>query len=59
MHKNWNELIKPKKLDIDPETHSRYYGKFTCEPLEFPPLPHPPAGGAASGAACRVLWRRS
>ncbi len=34
MHKNWNELIKPKKLDIDPETHSRYYGKFTCEPLE-------------------------
>ncbi len=34
MHKNWTDLIKPKKLDIDPETHSRYYGKFTCEPLE-------------------------
>lgn len=34
MHKNWTELIKPKKLDIDPETHSRFYGKFTCEPLE-------------------------
>jgi DNA-directed RNA polymerase subunit alpha len=34
MHKNWSELIKPKKLDIDPETHSRFYGKFTCEPLE-------------------------
>ncbi len=34
MHKNWSELIKPKKLEIDPETHSRFYGKFTCEPLE-------------------------
>ncbi len=34
MHKNWSELIKPKKLDIDPDTHSRFYGKFTCEPLE-------------------------
>lgn len=34
MHKNWTELIKPKKLDIDSETHSRFYGKFTCEPLE-------------------------
>lgn len=34
MHKNWTELIKPKKLDIDPETHNRFYGKFTCEPLE-------------------------
>ncbi len=34
MHKNWTELIKPKKLEIDPETHTRFYGKFTCEPLE-------------------------
>ena len=34
MHKNWTELIKPKKLDIDPESHTRFYGKFTCEPLE-------------------------
>jgi DNA-directed RNA polymerase subunit alpha len=34
MHKNWTELIRPKKLDIDPETHTRFYGKFTCEPLE-------------------------
>lgn len=34
MHKNWTELIRPKKLDIDPETHNRFYGKFTCEPLE-------------------------
>jgi DNA-directed RNA polymerase subunit alpha len=34
MHKNWTELIKPKKLEIEPETHTRFYGKFTCEPLE-------------------------
>ena len=34
MHKNWTELIKPKKLDIDPESHTRFYGKFTSEPLE-------------------------
>jgi DNA-directed RNA polymerase subunit alpha len=34
MHKNWTELIRPKKLDIDPENHNRFYGKFTCEPLE-------------------------
>lgn len=34
MHKNWNELIKPKKLDIDPDTRTRSYGKFSCEPLE-------------------------
>lgn len=34
MHKNWSDLIKPKKLEIDPETHTPFYGKFTCEPLE-------------------------
>lgn len=34
MHKNWTELIKPKKLDIDPDSHTRFFGKFTCEPLE-------------------------
>ncbi len=33
-YRNWRELIKPKKLDVDPETHTRFYGKFTCEPLE-------------------------
>ncbi len=33
MQKNWRELIKPKRLEIetdDPNT----YGKFECEPLE-------------------------
>ncbi|MGB8990578.1 MAG: DNA-directed RNA polymerase subunit alpha [Desulfobaccales bacterium] len=34
MHKNWTEIIKPKRLEVDSETHSRFYGKFACEPLE-------------------------
>jgi DNA-directed RNA polymerase subunit alpha len=34
IHKNWSELIKPKRLEVDPETHNRFYGKFSCEPLE-------------------------
>lgn len=34
MHRNWRELIKPKKLEVDPDGHSRFYGKFVCEPLE-------------------------
>jgi DNA-directed RNA polymerase subunit alpha len=34
IHKNWTDLIKPKRLEVDSESHSRYFGKFTCEPLE-------------------------
>ena len=34
MHRNWRELIKPKRLEVDPDGHSRFYGKFVCEPLE-------------------------
>jgi DNA-directed RNA polymerase subunit alpha len=34
IHKNWTELIKPKRLEVDSESHSRFYGKFICEPLE-------------------------
>jgi len=34
IHKNWTELIKPKRLEVDTETHDRFYGKFSCEPLE-------------------------
>jgi len=34
IHKNWSELIKPKRLEVDTETHNRFYGKFSCEPLE-------------------------
>jgi len=32
--RNWRELIRPKSIGIDEETHSNFYGKFTCEPLE-------------------------
>jgi DNA-directed RNA polymerase subunit alpha len=34
IHKNWTDLIKPKRLEVDGETYTRSYGKFTCEPLE-------------------------
>jgi len=34
MHRNWRELIKPKRLEVDEETHTPYYGEFECEPLE-------------------------
>ncbi len=33
-HRNWNELIKPEKLEVDKEKHSDTYGKFICQPLE-------------------------
>jgi DNA-directed RNA polymerase subunit alpha len=31
---NWCDLIKPKGVNIVPETHNDHYGKFVCEPLE-------------------------
>jgi DNA-directed RNA polymerase subunit alpha len=34
IHKNWTELIKPKRLEVDVDTHTDSYGKFSCEPLE-------------------------
>ncbi len=34
IQKNWTDLIKPRKLEADSESHSRFYGKFSCEPLE-------------------------
>lgn len=33
MHKNWRELIKPQKVEVDEET-GLVYGKYVCEPLE-------------------------
>jgi DNA-directed RNA polymerase subunit alpha len=33
MQKNWRELIKPKRLEIE-TTEPTTYGKFECEPLE-------------------------
>ena len=32
--RNWRELIKPKDILIDEDTHAQSYGKFICEPLE-------------------------
>jgi len=32
--RNWRDLIRPKKLDVDGESLTVSYGKFTCEPLE-------------------------
>ena len=32
--KNWRDLIKPKTLEIEKETLTQTYGKFSCEPLE-------------------------
>ena len=32
--RNWKTLIKAKRLDVDEETLSDYYGKFYVEPLE-------------------------
>jgi len=34
MQKNWRELVKPKRLEVDKETLSGTYGKFVAEPLE-------------------------
>ncbi len=34
MQKNWDSLIRPKRIDIDESTHTRSYGEFTCQPLE-------------------------
>jgi DNA-directed RNA polymerase subunit alpha len=31
--KNWRDLIKPRKIDVDPESTGTY-GKFVAEPLE-------------------------
>lgn len=32
--RNWRELIRPKAIVIDEESHTNTYGKFVCEPLE-------------------------
>ncbi len=32
--RNWRELIRPRKLEVDSETLTDTYGRFTCEPLE-------------------------
>lgn len=34
MQRNWSSLIRPKRVDVDETTHTRYYGEFTIQPLE-------------------------
>jgi len=34
MDKNWKDLIKPKKVEVESYDRSANYGKFVCEPLE-------------------------
>ena len=32
--RNWRDLIRPRKLEVDSESLSQGYGRFACEPLE-------------------------
>lgn len=34
MHKNWRDLIRPKRLQVETDTFTNTYGKFTAEPFE-------------------------
>src|SRR6266496_5707826 len=34
MYKNWRDLIKPKKLQVEAESLTNTYGKFSAEPFE-------------------------
>jgi len=33
-YRNWRELIYPNRLEVNSATHTKFYGKFSCEPLE-------------------------
>jgi len=33
-YRNWSELIKPEKVEIDQSKRTDIYGKFICQPLE-------------------------
>jgi len=32
--RNWRELIRPRRLDVEEDSLTARYGRFTCEPLE-------------------------
>ena len=34
MQKSWKDLIRPKRLEVEKETLTSFYGKFTAEPFE-------------------------
>jgi len=48
--RNWRDLIRPKKLEVDTATLTDTYGKFTCEPLERG------YGITLGNSLCRVLF---
>ena len=33
-YRNWRELIRSKRLEVNSATHTGFFGKFSCEPLE-------------------------
>lgn len=33
-YRNWHDLIKPKRIEVDHDSHTSTYGKFICQPLE-------------------------
>jgi DNA-directed RNA polymerase subunit alpha len=32
--KNWRDLIRPKRIEVEADSFTDFYGKFICEPLE-------------------------
>jgi DNA-directed RNA polymerase subunit alpha len=34
MERNWRELIRPSRIEVDEDSRSESYAKFSCEPLE-------------------------
>ena len=34
LKRNWRDLIRPRGIQVEQETLTEFYGKFTCEPLE-------------------------
>jgi DNA-directed RNA polymerase subunit alpha len=34
MARNWRELIRPRRLEVEEDTLTQTYGRFYCEPLE-------------------------
>jgi len=34
VYKNWRDLIKPRRVDVDPTTIGNNYGRFVAKPLE-------------------------
>ncbi len=33
-YRNWRELIKPERIEVDRDEHTESFGKFVCQPLE-------------------------